>query len=135
VQSVVRQSVLKATGPVIVPEFLPEDVRGEERPVETPRGDDGLPAADLRQFVADRLKSSTDDLYAETLEMMERFLFTRVLRETEGNQSRAAEILGITRGKVRDRIAAFGIALDRSVSIEGDEKGESGKRKAESGET
>jgi two-component system nitrogen regulation response regulator GlnG len=54
---------------------------------------------------------------------MERFLFTRVLRETEGNQSRAAEILGITRGKVRDRIAAFGIALDRSVSIEGDEKG------------
>jgi len=121
VQSVVRQSVLKATGPVIVPEFLPEDVRGDVRAVETPRGDDGLPAADLRDFVADRLKSSTN-LYAETLEAMERFLFTRVLRETEGNQSRAAEILGITRGKVRDRIAAFGIALDRNVSIEGDEK-------------
>ena len=80
------------------------------------------PAADLRDFVADRLKSSTN-LYAETLEAMERFLFTRVLRETEGNQSRAAEILGITRGKVRDRIAAFGIALDRSVSIDGEERG------------
>lgn len=41
------------------------------------------------------------DLYAETLKMMERYLLTRVLSETQGNQSRAAEILGITRGKIR----------------------------------
>ena len=47
-------------------------------------------------------------------------MLTRVLRETNGNQSRAAEILGITRGKVRDRIAAFKIAVDTNVSINGD---------------
>jgi two-component system nitrogen regulation response regulator GlnG len=65
-----------------------------------------------------RLRSGTTDLYAEAVEVMERYLFTRVLKETAGNQSRAAEILGITRGKVRDRIAAFNISVDTSVSIE-----------------
>jgi two-component system nitrogen regulation response regulator GlnG len=48
---------------------------------------------------------------------LERYLFTRVLETTGGNQSRAAEILGITRGKVRDRIAAFNIQLDRTVTV------------------
>ena len=117
-QSVVRQFVLMAAGPVIVPEFLPVELRGASRQPPPEPGDDGLPASDLRPFVDDRLQTATTDLYAETLAMMERFLLTRVLRETEGNQSRAAEILGITRGKVRDRIAAFHIALDKSVSID-----------------
>lgn len=49
---------------------------------------------------------------------MERYLITRVLQHTDGNQTKAAEILGITRGKIRDRIKAFGISLDKSVSLE-----------------
>jgi two-component system nitrogen regulation response regulator GlnG len=118
-QSIVRQSVLKATGPVIVPEFLPPEVRGESRTIGA-SDEDGLPSADLKAFVNRRLQGNTTDLYAETVEMMERFLFTRVLQETEGNQSRAAEILGITRGKVRDRIAAFNISLGKNVTIEPD---------------
>lgn len=116
-QSVVRQCVLKATGPVIVPEFLPPEVRGDGRLFGAATDDDGLPPSDLREFVERRLRGGTTDLYAETVEMMERFLFTRVLQETDGNQSRAAELLGITRGKVRDRIAAFNISLDKNVSI------------------
>jgi two-component system nitrogen regulation response regulator GlnG len=115
-QSVVRQSVFKAIGPVIVPEFLPPEVHGE-RPVRT-SSDDGHPDIDLKGFIEQRLRGGTTDLYAEAMEVMERFLFTRVLRETAGNQSRAAEILGITRGKVRDRIAAFNISVDTNVSID-----------------
>jgi two-component system nitrogen regulation response regulator GlnG len=120
-QSVVRQFVLKAAGPVIVPEFLPTELRGEPTRPVAPPGDDGLPESDLRQFVDARLDAETTDLYAESLELMERFVLTRVLRETEGNQSRAAEILGITRGKIRDRIAAFGISVGRNVSIDAPE--------------
>jgi two-component system nitrogen regulation response regulator GlnG len=44
-------------------------------------------------------------------------LFAKVLEVTSGNQSKTAELLGITRGKVRDRIAAFGILLERTVSV------------------
>jgi DNA-binding NtrC family response regulator len=117
-QSIVRQSVLKATGPVIVPEFLPPEVHGLTPGRETAVDADGHPEVDLKGFVERRLGSGTTDLYAEAVEVMERFLFTRVLRETAGNQSRAAEILGITRGKVRDRIAAFNISVDTNVSID-----------------
>jgi len=117
-QSIVRQSVLKATGPVIVPEFLPPEVHGLTPGRELGVAADGQPEIDLKGFVERRLASNSTDLYAEAVEVMERFLFTRVLRETGGNQSRAAEILGITRGKVRDRIASFNISVDTNVSID-----------------
>ncbi|MCA9133614.1 MAG: sigma-54-dependent Fis family transcriptional regulator [Planctomycetales bacterium] len=71
----------------------------------------------LSQFIAERLAAGSADLYAETLEQVERRLFTRILEATAGNQSKSAEILGITRGKVRDRIAAFEIHLDRTISV------------------
>ena len=63
------------------------------------------------------LASGTDDLYATALEQAERYLFTRVLQETGGNQSQAAEILGIGRGKVAARIQAFGIRLEHAVRM------------------
>lgn len=78
---------------------------------------DSLPTQQsIVDFIESRLASSTD-LYAEAMRELERYLFTRVLETTGGNQSRAAEILGITRGKVRDRIAAFNIQLDRTVTV------------------
>ncbi|MBI1902526.1 MAG: sigma-54-dependent Fis family transcriptional regulator [Planctomycetia bacterium] len=117
-QSVVRRALLSATGPVIVPEFLPDEIRGiKSRPAPSSNGN-RLPKSDLKPLVEGRLREGSTDLYAETLEAMERYLITRVLQETGGNQSRAAEILGITRGKIRDRIAAFGISLGKEVSID-----------------
>ena len=71
----------------------------------------------LIPFVDSRIREGSTSLYAEALEQMERRLFTQVLEATGGNQSRAAEILGITRGKVRDRIASFGIHVDKTVSV------------------
>lgn len=114
--SVLRQAILKATGPVIIPDMLPAEVMGKPagRSRETP---DGLPDSDLRTFIEQRLQCESTNLYAETLEMMERYLLTRILRQTGGNQKQAAEILGITRGKVRDRIAAFEISLGTTVAI------------------
>ncbi len=122
-QSVIRQALLNTTGPVIVPSFLPDvlrkGVQAEGAPALEPDAADaaGLPASDLRPFVDRRLAEQSTDLYAETLEAMERYLLTRVLDEVGGNQTRAAEILGITRGKIRDRIAQFGISLDKTVSL------------------
>lgn len=124
-QSVVRQSLLNSTSPVIVPSSLPEDVSRQFKPTpEVFQSDDpldedpALPLSDLQLFVDQRLAAQTKDLYSETLETMERYLLTRVLNETGGNQTRAAEILGITRGKIRDRIAQFGISLEKTVSID-----------------
>ncbi|MCL4107063.1 UNVERIFIED_CONTAM: hypothetical protein GTU68_050294 [Idotea baltica] len=49
---------------------------------------------------------------------MERYLMTRVLQFAEGNQTKASLLLGITRGKVRDRVKQFGISLDKKVTLD-----------------
>jgi len=118
-QSVVRHALLNTTGTVITADCLPVKVRGDEpRTAAAPERVNGLPASDLAGFVDERLRAGTRELYAETVEMMERYLMTRVLRETRGNQTKTAEILGITRGKVRDRVSNFGISLDKNVTLD-----------------
>ena len=88
---VIKQTLLRTTGPVILPEFLPTSVRTES--VEPAFDFGGLTA-----FVEDRLKANATALYAEYLALTDRHLLTLVLRHTEGNLSRAAQVLGITRG-------------------------------------
>jgi two-component system nitrogen regulation response regulator GlnG len=116
-QSVLKQSLLQATGPVIIPEFLPETVRTLQG--TSPRAEsDGLPVDELRRFIDQRLEAGSTNLYAEALELMEKYLLTRVLRLTDGNQSKAAAVLGITRGSLRNKIRSLGIAIDQIVRIE-----------------
>ena len=120
-QSIVRQSLLNATGPVIVPSCLPSVLTkavGAQSSEKTNCDNvTGVPS-DLAPFVNRRLEAESTNLYAETLEQMERYLVTRVLQATEGNQTKASEILGITRGKIRDRVNLFQITLDKVVSVE-----------------
>ena len=72
---------------------------------------------ELPDLVNRLLEDRSSNLYAETIAYVERYVLVRVLRATDGNQSRAAEILGITRGKLRDRIATYNIQLASGVKI------------------
>jgi two-component system nitrogen regulation response regulator GlnG len=72
-------------------------------------------AFDWDEFVGGRIAASTENLYAESLERMEREVLVRVLRHTAGNQLQAARILGITRGSLRNKIRTLGISIARSV--------------------
>ena len=49
---------------------------------------------------------------------MERKLITEILSETSGNQSQAAELLGITRGSLRTKIRSLGIVIEQVVSAD-----------------
>ncbi|NBO93411.1 MAG: hypothetical protein EBV06_14030 [Planctomycetia bacterium] len=78
---------------------------------------------DWDAFVRQRLEAGTRELYAEALERMEREILIRVLRHTAGNQVQAAQVLGITRGSLRNKIRTLGIRLGRSVSTEEGDQG------------
>jgi len=54
-------------------------------------------------------------LYAESIERLERHLITSVLKQTSGNQSQAAKILGITRGSLRNKIRSLDIEISAVV--------------------
>lgn len=49
------------------------------------------------------------DLYRMVLEQVEKPLLEHVLEYSRGNQSRAAEVLGINRGTLRKKIRAYAI--------------------------
>ncbi|MGE3317649.1 MAG: sigma-54-dependent transcriptional regulator, partial [Planctomycetaceae bacterium] len=99
-QNVVKQTLLRSAGPVVVPEFLPEKVRWPDAESGDSHERHAAAETDLRAFIDERLKTDSGDLYAETLAFMERYLVTRILSEHDGNQSKAAKILGITRGSL-----------------------------------
>jgi two-component system nitrogen regulation response regulator GlnG len=75
---------------------------------------------DLAQFVDRRLQGGSTNLYAEALEFMERYVITRALSVCDGNQSKAARMLGITRGCLRNKVRALGVSIDTRVQIDGE---------------
>jgi len=125
-RAVIRRCVLDTTMPVIVPDVLPRNIRYRNdggmnepapAPVDAGRGASSGPGAELPQKVEQLIQEKSNNIYSEAVEYTERYVLLRVLQETGGNQSQAAEMLGITRGKLRDRISSYNIQLDSGVSI------------------
>jgi nitrogen regulation protein NR(I) len=118
-QSVLKQALLQARGPALLPDFLPAALREGRSPAPV----FASPFPDLERFIAERLRTGSQDLHAEALAVLERQLVTQILRHTKGNQLQAAKILGITRGSLRTKVRALGITIERSVGPEEDPEG------------
>lgn len=117
-QNVLKQALLNARDLVLMPHVLAPLLRFPSGNEPATSGE--TPQVNLQAFVQQRLKADSNNLYAETLELMEQYLIAEVLRVAEGNQSRAAKILGITRGSLRNKIRALGVSIGRLVTVEGD---------------
>jgi two-component system response regulator AtoC len=119
-QSVVKQALLRATGSVLVPDFLPEQLLNPP-PSEAGAAGDGARGEgdDLRQFIEAQLAAGTEGLYDAALRRLERLLVPLVLQHTGGNQVQAARILGITRGSLRNKIRELGITSARTADDDG----------------
>lgn len=118
-QSAVRRALLQTTGSVLLAEALPEEIRlgskGHATHAAAP-AENGV----LERLVSERLRASTNDLYAESQSAMDAYVLKRVLQLTGGNQSHAARILGITRGSLRNKIHALNIQIESVVRIDED---------------
>ena len=115
-QSVLKQSLLRMRGTVLLVDDLPAGVTSPATPPAATTG-----TFDWDAFVNGRITAGAVDLYAESLERMEREVLVRVLRHTGGNQLQAAKILGITRGSLRTKIRALGISINREVWSDDDQ--------------
>jgi two-component system nitrogen regulation response regulator GlnG len=112
-QNVLKQTLLQATGQVLLPDFLPRSVYELDA-----RDSNRQELTSLEAFVDEKLRLSTDSLYQDCLYRMEKTLLTKVLQQTAGNQVKAAKILGITRGSLRNKIRELGITIARTVASE-----------------
>jgi two-component system nitrogen regulation response regulator GlnG len=123
-QGVIRDGMLHASGHILLPEFLPAELHRHNTVREPAAG--VLAASDLSAFVDNLVESSQGNLFARAVEALERVLLARVLRHTQGHQTRASELLGISRNTLRQKMRSLGFAIDKVFNQEGDE--ESGDR-------
>jgi DNA-binding NtrC family response regulator len=124
-QNVMRQAVLRAQGVTLLPTFLPPlSERGTSRPppAAAPQEASRRSAAttcDVETFVRQRLATlDATDLYADTRQYVDRFLFTAALERTGGNYRMAAQVLGISRQTMRGRLRTLGISIAHSVEVD-----------------
>ncbi|MHB8897525.1 MAG: sigma-54-dependent transcriptional regulator [Thermoguttaceae bacterium] len=115
-ENVIKQTLIQATGSVIIPEFLPPLSAGGITSSSADRyGDEE--SEQLVSYIQRRIDVGSENLYAEALEFMELRLLRRVLDETGGNQSQAARVLGITRGSLRNKIRMLGIEIEQVTRV------------------
>jgi two-component system, NtrC family, response regulator AtoC len=115
-QSVLKQALLRATGPVLLPAFLADNL-GESGRSDAPPA--RLPA--LEAYVRERLGAETRDLYAEAHRVVDQLLLPLVMEHTRGNQSQAAVVLGIARQTLRQRLQEAGLVEPPSRDAAEDE--------------
>src|SRR5262249_53734710 len=109
-QSVLKQALLRAHGPVLLPEFLPELPEAPAAPVASAGG-----GFDPEAFLRRRLGPDSRDLYAEIHRELDRLVLPRVLEHTGSNQARAAALLGIARHTLRTKMGELGLQVTRTV--------------------
>ena len=70
----------------------------------------------IRHYLEDMGKSQPDSLYRTLMAEVEPPLIEEVLRYTQGNQSRTAKILGMTRNTLRTKLNRYHIAVNNRGS-------------------
>lgn len=109
-QSVIKQTLLRTSGLVVMPAFVPSFVRNAST-----SGKNALESSEYAQdwegFIEEQLDVGTGDLYCQWQMMTDRFLLARIIRHTKGNLSKAARILGINRRTLRSRLTSLRIEI------------------------
>ncbi len=91
--------------------LTPDDFAFLEQARPPAQPEDGLPQLVRREALSALDEPEPAELYRRLLERLERPLLETVLERTEGNQIRAAALLGINRNTLRKKIAELGIRV------------------------
>lgn len=110
-QSVIRESLIVSTGPTLLPEFLSIELQNDATPDNEPSTDLVNVTQDawrqLGDFVEQLLNEQQTDIYRKSIAQFDRLLISHAMRASGGLQSRAAEILGLSRPTLRAKIRAM----------------------------
>jgi two-component system nitrogen regulation response regulator GlnG len=116
-QSAIRFAAVHATGDVLTPADLPPLVRGDARPTVSARPEQGEEASlpDIRELVRQLLSQKANGVNDLVHAAVDRVLLEEALEHVGGLQSRAAEVLGISRTTLRGRLQQLGISVEKVV--------------------
>ncbi len=115
-QGVIKAAILRATGRLVLPEFLPPEVIGAGSAPPAAAVEGLATGPDLAGTIEALLRDGRGNVYGRVMEVVERELLTRALRHTHGHQANASDLLGINRATLRTKLRDLGIVLDKVVS-------------------
>lgn len=113
-QGVLKQAMVNASGHVLLPEFLTDNLRGQAPAVPAPIPLGEMP--ELRTLIGGLLEGGEVNIYSQVLAAVERVLLPVVLQHTHGHQQQASERLGISRATLRHKLRVLGLAVDRIIT-------------------
>ena len=104
-ENVIKKAILFCKGNVILPVHIviTDDVTIREKDSIAPI------RKSLEQIVRQRIKTQTCSLYKDVIEEIEKTLIVETFKQTQGNLSYAAKILGISRPTLREKIEKLGL--------------------------
>ncbi|MGH7453868.1 MAG: sigma 54-interacting transcriptional regulator, partial [bacterium] len=105
-ENVLKRAILLCKSNVITPDVVADDLRLAGKPNETPKADH------LSLFVSGDLEQYHGKLYETVMSDLERELIIAAMQKAGGNQVRAAQLLGISRVMLHDRIEKYDIKTE-----------------------
>ena len=111
-QGIVKQTLLKASGPVITPAFLPAGF-GSTPGSAVANTSDGAWEEDLRGQIAQLVHEGSHNIASEIHDRVDRILFADLMNATSGNVSEASTRLGISRPTLRSRLKQLGLTAKK----------------------
>jgi two-component system nitrogen regulation response regulator GlnG len=116
-QSVIREALIVSAGSSILPDFLPMELHQAEGDEEALVSEcDSVPEMDwntLFQFVETTIAKGNNDVYRRALEQFDRLVIPYVMRCANGQQNRAAEILGLSRVTLRAKLRHMQASVEK----------------------
>jgi two-component system nitrogen regulation response regulator GlnG len=111
-ENVIQRAMVMATNGVILPEHLPIGPVSAAASVAVDASLEEIIERKLLECVRGLREHSSAQLYSLMIGLVEKPLLRAVLRETRGNQVRAAQILGINRNTLRKKLTEHGVDPD-----------------------
>jgi len=111
-ENVIQRAMVMATAGVVLPEHLPIGPVSAAASVAVDATLEDIIERKLMECVRGLRERSSANLYDLVVGLVEKPLLRSVLRETGGNQVRAAQILGINRNTLRKKLTEHGIDPD-----------------------
>ena len=108
-ENVIQRAMVMATSAVILPEHLPIGPVSAAASVAVDASLEEIIEKKLLDCVRGLRHHASANLYELIVGLVEKPLLRAVLRETRGNQLRAAQILGINRNTLRKKLTEHGI--------------------------
>ncbi len=120
-QSVIREALIVSTGTTLLPDFLPAETRvlseAASQPPPNMEKIDRSAWSELGSFIEAALDGKKPNTYRIALEEFDRLIVSRVMNLTNGHQTMACELLGLSQPTLRSKLRTLSASQQRKDEL------------------